>query len=146
MKIAVLYGTETGNAEMLADDLVTALEAEHEASSADLAMTAPETLHEADLSLIVCSTYGEGELPASARDFARKLQEGADLQGVRFALFGLGDSSYAETYNNGSARLSALLQAAGAVLVGEIGRHDAQGADMAEEVAVPWANRILPLL
>ena len=30
MKLAILYGTETGNAEMLAEDLQSALEADHE--------------------------------------------------------------------------------------------------------------------
>jgi MioC protein len=143
MKIAVLYGTETGTAEMLADDLVSAIEAEHDASVADLANTTPEALRGVDLSLLLCSTYGEGELPASARDFAQKLLDGADLEGVKFALFGLGDSTYAETFNNGSARLSTLMLGAGAKLIGKIGLYDAKSGDLPEEHAIPWAREVI---
>lgn len=73
MKIAVLYGTETGNAEMLADDIASALEDSHDTSVANLQDIAPEALRDAALNIIVCSSYGDGELPASAVPFAERL-------------------------------------------------------------------------
>ncbi|WP_430806924.1 flavodoxin domain-containing protein, partial [Burkholderia multivorans] len=51
----------------------------------------------------MCSTYGDGEVPSSAREFYAQLQEGdVDLTGVRFAVFGMGDASYTKTYSRGS--------------------------------------------
>ncbi len=144
MKIAILFGTETGNAEMLAEDIATELEADHETSAADLAGTDPEDLKAADLNVIVCSSYGDGELPASAKPFAERLSaEEPDLAGVRFAIFGLGDSEYAETYGFGSMKLAELLVKRGASALGDRPVHDAAGDELSEDVALPWIRDII---
>jgi MioC protein len=143
MKIAILYGTETGNAEMLAEDIAAHL-SDHETRVANLSDTAPGDLAPGTFYLVVCSTYGDGELPASAKPFAERLQaEGADLSGVRFAVFGLGDSAYPETFNHGGKRIEALLIFSGAVMLGERVTHDASGSDMAEDLAMPWAEAVV---
>ncbi|QPM92452.1 flavodoxin domain-containing protein [Pseudooceanicola algae] len=144
MKIAIFFGTETGNAEMLAEDIATGLEAEHETSLADLADSSPEDLKVAELNVIVCSSYGEGELPASAKPFAAQLADSQpDLSDVRFAIFGLGDSEYAETYGFGSMKLAELLVARGARALDERPVHDAASADLPEDVALPWVTAII---
>ncbi|MGW9230235.1 flavodoxin domain-containing protein [Pseudorhizobium sp. NPDC055634] len=144
MKISILYGTQTGNAEMLADDIQSALEADHEVACADLAETEPASLTGEEFVIIVCSTYGDGELPASAQPFVAKLEAGAfDLTNVRFAVFGLGDSEYADTFAFGSKKIAEKLVACGAVQVGPRLTHDASGGDMAEEVALPWVETII---
>ncbi|MBY5972949.1 flavodoxin domain-containing protein [Ferrimonas balearica] len=144
MKIAIYYGTETGNAEMLAEDIATELEDAHDTSVADLAETAPEALKAAELNVIVCSSYDDGDFPASAKPFVEKLNaENPDLSGVRFAIFGLGDSEYEATYGFGSMKLADLLVARGATTLGERIVHDAAGDDLPEDLALPWLAGIL---
>ncbi|XHB98365.1 flavodoxin domain-containing protein [Nitratireductor sp. ac15] len=146
MNITVLYGTETGNAEMLAEDVMAELEGEHDVECSNLSDFAPDAFDARRLYLIVCSSYGDGELPASAQPFADALQANMpDLTGVHFGIFGLGDTEYEETFGFGSKTLSELLSARGAVQIGERITHDASGSDMAEDLAFPWAAQIVAL-
>ncbi|MGR3661886.1 MAG: flavodoxin domain-containing protein [Paracoccaceae bacterium] len=144
MDITVLYGTETGNAEMLAEDIQAELEAEHDIECINLADFAPSDFDPTRLHLIVCSTYGDGELPASAQPFAEVLTtSGVDLAGVYFAIFGLGDMEYEETFNGGSKTLATLLESKGARQTGTNPAHNASGPDMAEDIALPWATDVV---
>lgn len=144
MQITVLYGTETGNAEMLAEDIAAHLDG---APVHNLADTDPSDLDRDALYLIVCSTYGDGELPASAQPFAARMAaQQPDLGGLRFAVFGLGDSAYPETFNFGGKQIEALFLQAGATRVGERFTHDASGPDMADDLALPWADAIVALV
>lgn len=136
--VRVLYGTESGNAEMVADEIVEALAGRGVAATAedladvDVVNLAPGAV------VVVSSTYNEGDLPASAEPFVEALAaECPDLVGLRFAAFGLGDSTY-EFYNNGIERLSAALLELGAQQVGETGRHDASSGMSPIEPAVEW--------
>lgn len=141
MQIAVLYGTETGNAEMLAEDIAAHL---GDAKVSNLADFDPADFDAATFYVIVCSTYGDGELPASAKPFAEKMvSQGPDLTGLRFSVFGMGDSEYPETFNFGGKRIEALMTGAGAVLVGERMTHDASGPDMADDLALSWIDGLL---
>jgi MioC protein len=143
MKIAVLYGTETGNAEMLAEDIAAHL-SDHETRVANLSDTAPGDLAPGTFYLVICSTYGDGDLPASAKPFAERMQAAnPDLSDVRFAVFGMGDSAYPETFNHGGKRIEALFADAGAVVLGERVMHDASGSEMAEDLAMPWAEAVV---
>lgn len=144
MQIAILYGTETGNAEMLAEDIAGHL-ADHDTQVTNLADFDPSDFDASTLYVIVCSTYGDGELPASAQPFAAKMAAQApDLAGVHFAVFGLGDREY-ETFNQGSQQIEALMRGAGAVMLGERVMHDASGSDMAEDLAFPWVDGVAAL-
>lgn len=146
MKIMLLYGTETGNAEMLAEDIMAELEGEHEVECRNLSDFGPAEFDARRLHMIVCSTYGDGELPASAQPFAEALKAAApSLSDIHFAIFGLGDSEYEETFNFGSKGLAELLASYGAVQIGERVTHDASGSDMAEDLAFPWAAGIVAL-
>lgn len=146
MNITILYGTETGNAEMLAEDIAGELEAEHGVSVANLSDFDPVGFDQGRFYLMVCSTYGDGELPGSAQPFAKAMAaSNAQLAGVHFAVFGLGDSEYDETFNGGSKRLAELMLAHGAVQIGERVIHDASGSDLAEDLAFPWASEMVAL-
>ncbi len=136
MEIQIFFGTESGNAEMVAFDLAEELGVDAEdLSDVDVASLDARTLY-----LIVCSTHGEGELPQSAVPFVDALRESApSLQGVRYGLFGLGDSTY-PNYSAGSDRLGEQLTSLGAERVGEIGRHDAAGRGDASKLASEWAT------
>ena len=144
MSIRIFYGTESGNAELAADDVAAALDGSVVVS--DLAEVQVADLNLDNLHLIICSTYGDGELPASAQPFHDALtNERPDLSGLRYAIFGLGDSGY-DTYNHGSETLDSLLQELGATRLGEFGRHDASGADSPGDAAAAWARSTQSLI
>lgn len=146
MNIVILFGTESGNAEMVAAEIQDALEAEHDVELSDLADFAPDAFNPEALHLVVCSTHGEGELPQSAQPFATRMrEESPNLDGVRYAVFGMGDSTYAH-YSRGSEHLDLLLREAGAARIGEYGRHDAAGRQDPIDGAVAWATETVSLV
>lgn len=143
MNIHVLYGTETGNAEMVADDIVDALSADVSIESFDMSKCSIADLSADVFYFIVCSTYGDGELPQSAQPFFDALNsQRPDLSGLRFAVFGLGDSFY-ETFNRGSEIIAQTLTELGAEQVGERGMHDASAGQLPGDIAMPWAKAVL---
>lgn len=140
----VLFGTESGGAELVAEELRSLFDADADLQVSDLDDISPDELDPERLHLIVCSTYGDGEVPSSAQRFYRALTEGTpQLDGVRYAMFGMGDRSYEKTYSRGSELLDEALAARGAVRVGEFGRHDAGGPVPATEAAEQWASGVL---
>ncbi|MEM1162259.1 MAG: flavodoxin domain-containing protein [Pseudomonadota bacterium] len=144
MQVTLLYGTESGNSEILCEDIEADLSDEHEIEVADLQDTSPEDLTGDRHYIFICSTYGDGELPASAISFGEALEKDApDLSAVRFSIFGLGDTTYVDTYNNGSKQLAEMLTAQKATQVGPRGLHDASTGDPAEETAIPWVKERL---
>ncbi|MDR5654204.1 flavodoxin domain-containing protein [Ruixingdingia sedimenti] len=146
MNITVLYGTETGNAEMLAEDVVAHLGAGHDVACTNLSDFAPGDFTPDRFYLVICSTYGDGELPASAKPFAAAMEaERPDLSGIHFAIFGLGDTEYDTTHNFGSRIIADLLTGQGATQVGPRVTHDASGSEMAEDLAMDWADAAVAL-
>ncbi|MGO1545021.1 MAG: flavodoxin domain-containing protein [Gulosibacter sp.] len=144
MRITVLYGTESGNSELIAQDLNTELQNNHESDVFDLQEYEPEQLTSDTFYVIVCSTHGEGDLPNTAIDFQEKLQNfSGDLSGLRYAMFGLGDTFYEETYSQGSEHIDRRLTELGATRVGEYGRHDASSWDLPSDVALEWLPGVL---
>ena len=55
----------------------------------------------------------------------------------------MGDSEYPETFNFGGKAIEALMTRAGAEMLGERVTHDASGPDMAEDLAMPWADAVV---
>ena len=146
MKISILYGTETGNAEMLAEDIQSELDAKHVVECANLCDVDPADFDGSRLYLFVCSTYGDGELPSSAQPFADAMTAAQpDLSSIQFAVFGLGDSEYDETFNHGPMKLAELMTSFGAKQLGDRVAHDASGLDMVEDVALPWAVNVVTM-
>ena len=145
--VKILFGTESGNAELIADDIAETF------TNAGVAaeVVAMEDFDVADLPgagavIVVTSTYGEGELPATTAPFQEALLAASpDLSQLRFAAFGLGDSTYV-TYNNAIGILTKDLSGLGAHQIGEIGRHDAVSGDSFTDVAVAWAKTIVDAL
>lgn len=144
LMVSILYGTESGNAEMVADDLAEALaERGIDVTATDMADVDVSALAEMGLLIVVCSTYEEGELPASAQPFHTALLEGQpDLSGIRFAAFGLGDSSYAH-FSRGIDILAAALTDHGAEHVGALAKHDALSAVPPSDLARVWSAELL---
>jgi MioC protein len=144
MKFTVLYGTESGNSELIAEDLGAKLNEEHEAEVVDLKDFDPNAMTPDSFYLVVCSTHGEGELPNTALPFFDALNAAApDLTGVRYAMFGLGDTFYEETYSHGSEILDKRFTELGAKRVGEYGRHDASSWDLGSDLALEWLPGVI---
>ena len=90
-KTIVIYGSTTGNTEMVAEQIVEHLE-DHEISMQDVADTEANDLLEYDLIIMGASTWDDGLLQADFREFAENTE--IDLSGKKVAVFGLGDNSY----------------------------------------------------
>ena len=101
--ITVLYGTESGNSEMLADKLAkTAKKKGHKAKLTNMADIAAKDLAGSDTLLVVVSTWGDGEPPESAETFYGELMAGGiDLKDVDFSVCALGDTSYEQFCQTG---------------------------------------------
>lgn len=144
MNIEILYGTETGNTQMLAEDLAADLVSEHDVTVRNMSETELSSLAADKFLVMICSTYGDGGLPASAQPFAASLRDRRpNLSGLRFAIFGLGDSQYADTFGAGSRHLEDILHELGARKIGEREVHDVSGLEPLEEHARRWLKCIL---
>ncbi|MFD2674485.1 flavodoxin domain-containing protein [Gulosibacter bifidus] len=143
MTIRIIFGTESGNAELIASDIEDQLSADHEVEVEDLAEIDVNDFSADDVHLVICSTHGEGDLPYSAQPFVAALNEATpDLTGIHYAMFGLGDSTY-KNYSRGSERVDEALTDCGAKRVGDYGRHDAASSQDPSELGIAWAEQTL---
>lgn len=142
----ILYGTESGNAELVAEDLAAEMAGDHEVTVCDMTDFDIEDFCLDIFYVVVCSTHGDGELPGGAQPFYAGLQsEAPDLSGIRYAMFGLGDSSY-ETYSQGSEIIDRAFTELGAERVGVYGRHDANDGTLPNDSAVLWVRALFELV
>ncbi|PYH42001.1 NAPDH-dependent diflavin reductase [Aspergillus saccharolyticus JOP 1030-1] len=126
----VLYGSETGNSQEVAEELGALAERLHfKTHVAELNQYKPATLNSYTLVLFVVSTTGQGDFPANARSFWRSLLlkklPPTFLSGVSFASFGLGDSSYPK-FNWAARKLHKRLLQLGAEEIHPCGEADQQ--------------------
>ncbi len=97
-RVTVLYGTETGNAESVACQFVErAVEEGLQARAVDMADYRTKDLRDEGWLVLISATHGEGDPPEPAAGFFEYLwsRKAPDLEGARFAVLALGDSSYA---------------------------------------------------
>ncbi|MEM8978123.1 MAG: flavodoxin domain-containing protein [Pseudomonadota bacterium] len=146
MKVQFLHGTESGTAEMLCDDLAKALPSTCPTSVISMDDIEPENLEHDSIHVFVCSTFGSGDLPETAVYFYETLQKKRpDLSEITFAIFGLGDRSFGDTFAQGSEKLMQALQDCGAKMTGKRGVFDALSSSLPEDVALPWLAETLGL-
>ena len=146
--IVILVGTITGTAEIVAEDVAPVLRAGgYEVEILDMDGLTPDVLLMSDLVLICTSTYGQGDVPDNAMELHEALiEQRPNLSNLRYGVIGLGDSTYADTYNQGGARFDELLQGLGAQRVGEVMRHNASSDELPAAAGVAWAREWLALL
>lgn len=143
-RLAILYGTETGNAA----DVARSLETRARASGlspvlSEMADYKMRQLGDEQDLLIIVSTYGEGDPPQPATGFFEFVEgrRAPKLDGMRFAVLALGDSSY-EFYCEAGKRLDRRLEQLGAERLAV--RVDCD-IDF-EEAAETWAGTLIDQL
>lgn len=96
-KVTVLFGSQTGNGEGVASDLVGALQAKGVvAELKDMGSYKPQQLKQEKTMCLVVSTHGEGDPPDNAMDLHAFLhgRRAPKMDGMEFAVLSLGDTSY----------------------------------------------------
>lgn len=114
--LSILYGTETGNAAELARTLAAAAGGQGLACNLhDMADYKVRQLGQEQDVLIIVSTYGEGDPPQPAIGFFEFVEgrKAPKLEGVRYAVLALGDSTY-EYYCQAGKRLDQRFEELGA--------------------------------
>ncbi|CAH9017802.1 assimilatory sulfite reductase (NADPH) flavoprotein subunit [Candidatus Nitrosacidococcus sp. I8] len=95
--ITVLFGSQTGNAEKLAEKLCTQLtEAGFAPNLCSMGSYKPRQLKKEHYLFIIASTHGEGDPPDNAEMFYEFLHstKAPKLEELEFSVLALGDSSY----------------------------------------------------
>ncbi|MBJ23760.1 MAG: hypothetical protein CMB64_03735 [Euryarchaeota archaeon] len=96
-ELLIIFGTETGNAEALADDAKNfAGEYGLDAKIMDMDDVSVDDLSNSKRLLICCSTWGEGDQPTNAEDLYEDTCESdaGCMENVHFAVLALGDTAY----------------------------------------------------
>ena len=140
-EIMVMFGTETGNAEELAETAVGM------ASSYDLAGkildmedVTVDMLQECKRLIVVCSTWGDGEQPVNAQDLYDSTMEMADgpLGDLEFAVLALGDTAF-DLFCESGKEWDAVLENKGGARINERIDCDTDYDDYAED----WFEKTL---
>jgi sulfite reductase (NADPH) flavoprotein alpha-component len=140
----ILYGSQTGNAEKTARRLRERLaEAGLPVKVEGMDSYPPARLKRERCLLLVVSTHGEGEPPDNARGFHEFLhgRKAPRLEGLRFAVLALGDTSYEHFCKTGRDFDSRLAE------LGAIRLHARADCDVDfEDCAEAWMDGVLGAL
>ncbi|XP_062409374.1 LOW QUALITY PROTEIN: P450 (cytochrome) oxidoreductase b [Sardina pilchardus] len=148
--IVVFYGSQTGTAEEFSNRLskdaqrygMKGMAADPE--EYDLSELARLSEIDNSLAIFCVATYGEGDPTDNAQDFYDWLQEGdADLDGLNFAVFALGNKTY-EHYNAMGKYVDKRLEELGGKRVFDLGMGDDDGN--LEEDFVSWREQFWPAM
>ncbi|XP_013384420.1 NADPH--cytochrome P450 reductase [Lingula anatina] len=146
--VIVFYGSQTGTAEEFAGRLskdasrygMKGITADPEECDMEELPQLAEI--ENSLAIFCMATYGEGDPTDNAQEFYDWLQNGdADLSGVRYAVFSLGNKTY-EHYNAMGKYVDKRLEELGATRIYEVGLGD-DDANI-EEDFVTWREKFWP--
>jgi sulfite reductase (NADPH) flavoprotein alpha-component len=134
-KMLILYGTETGNSELLAMDAEKIATAKgFDASINGMDEVSTDDLASCSNLLIICSTWGDGEQPDNAIELYDSSVELEDnyLQNVNFAVLALGDTAF-DLFCEAGIQWDSILEQKGANRINERIDCDTDYDDYAEE-------------
>ena len=140
-RILILVGTESGNAQMVADALKPVLlAADHKVDVSDKAATVAD-LEAHEVFLVVSATHGTGEIPTNILPLAETLErERPDLSGHRYGVIALGDRTYQDTFCGGGKKVDKVLALCGARRLGDRLEVDASSQPLPDEEALGWVE------
>jgi sulfite reductase (NADPH) flavoprotein alpha-component len=140
-RLTIVYGSQTGNAKRIAEQLV----GRSQAVGLPVRLLRADAYPQRELAqerhlIIVISTQGDGEPPDDARGLFEFIagKRAPRLPALQFAVLGLGDSSYPQFCVIGR-QLDARLAELGAARFAAFGEADIE----VEAVAAPWAEQAL---
>jgi sulfite reductase (NADPH) flavoprotein alpha-component len=142
--LTVLFGSQTGNGEDVAAQLVDSAIAEgFAAESVSMADYKPANLKRDELVAIVVSTHGEGDPPDDAELLHEYLlsEKAPELKKLKFSVLALGDSSYVNFCQTGR-EIDARLAELGAERLESLLECDLDYDDQASE----WTQRLVARL
>ncbi|OJJ64928.1 hypothetical protein ASPSYDRAFT_54318 [Aspergillus sydowii CBS 593.65] len=144
----VLYGSETGNAQDVAEEVGAMVERLHFTTHvSELNHVKPEALKSYTIVIFSVSTTGQGDLPANAKTFWKSLLLKkllpTFLSGVSFTWFGLGDSSYPK-FNWAARKLYRRLLQLGADEIHSGGEADQQHPEGERQEPIPEDVQLPP--
>jgi len=142
MKILINYATVSGNSAMLAQQLMDKLkvsQADKEFVYKDADECKGEDHNQYELVIFVSSTWDDGNINMIAEEYLNALQ---NMQGKKFAVIGLGDSSYPH-FCGAVPKIEEKLKSLGVQLVGQSFRIDGFIEEPVVVKAAEWANAIL---
>lgn len=148
-QLSILYATETGTTELVADEIVDAYRKHTDFRFSALRMdkVQPSALKSEETYLFLTSSTGKGEMPRNGRGFYAALETlSPPMVDIRYGLVGFGDRHYAASFGGGPRLLDQAMQAAGARRIGDLAQHDRQSGIYPEEFALEWLKSWLAML
>ena len=142
--LLLIFGTETGNAEELAEDAAgLAKNYDLNPNVMDMEDINPDDISSSKRVIVICSTWGEGEQPVNAQDLydaVSETEEGS-MNGVNFAVLALGDTAF-ELFCESGKEWDAILEEKGGKRANDRLDCDTDFDDYAEE----WIETTLGLM
>jgi len=145
LNILIVVGSVYGGARLVAEEIQTPLQ------ELGCTVTIPESVtgenlnpDDIDLLLVCTSTTGAGDLPEELIALHTELVDiPPRIAGLKYAVIGLGDSSYDDTFCGGGEKMDSALADIGAERVAPLLRLDAMETVTPEDDAVPWAVKLV---
>ncbi|MDC3057230.1 flavodoxin domain-containing protein [Alphaproteobacteria bacterium] len=140
-KLDIFVATMTGTALIVADEIVEVCEEKNIAASIKEFDNINYSclVNQQNPILVISSTYGQGDVPDGSKSFYEKLKNNKpNLDHIEFAVFGLGDMTYKDTFAFGGKKFEELLSSLNAVKIVDSCFHDASAGTLPEEEAVIW--------
>ncbi|MDA0672923.1 MAG: flavodoxin FldA [Cyanobacteria bacterium] len=132
-KIALFFGTQTGNTEMVATQIQEKLGGDDVVKLYDVADASPSDFADYDYLIVGCPTWNIGELQSDWEGIYDDLDE-VDFTGKKVAYFGAGDQvGYADNFQDAMGILEEKISSLGGKTVGY---WSTQGYDFNESRAV----------
>ena len=147
LEFTILVGTQTGVAQLVAQEIELRLDGEDTRIKTLLMDDLdPGVFEGGGLFLICTSTYGQGDVPDNAKQlYDGLLAQRPDLANVRYGVIGLGDNgTHASTFCFAAKKFDQILGELGARRIGEPLFNDSC-TGLPEDEAAEWIEGWIPL-
>jgi len=115
MEVKIIYGTDTGNTEVITEDLVKLLDSPKVETVDEINK---DTWKDSGLYILGIPTWYDGELQSDWEEYFDDFQE-VDFTGKTVAVFGLGDQvGYDEWFCDGVGILAEIVEKNGGTVIG----------------------------